>query len=98
MIVSADERRTVLNLFNVSETARQLEVGVQPLDRAEKSQNGLVIDGKYFGTGEGIEKLKSVNAQLHGRLDLEFSGLIDRFTGFAKIHDRYALGEAADCP
>jgi|GEM_PF-1233798 len=57
MIVTADERRHVLNLFNVSEAARQLGVGVQKLHRdirAGRVQSPKVRVGRrlYFASND----------------------------------------------
>jgi len=67
MIVTADERRKILNLFNVSEAARQLGVDVFQLHRDIKS--GRVPSPKvrlgrrlYFGEDELIE-LRSISEQ-----------------------------------
>ena len=57
MIVTADERRNVLNLFNVSEAARQLGVGIQQLHRdirAGRVRSPQVRVGRrlYFTQGD----------------------------------------------
>lgn len=59
MIVTADERRRVLNLFNVSEAARQLGVDVFQLHRdikAERVPSPQVRLGRrlYFGNDDLI--------------------------------------------
>lgn len=63
MIVSANERRNILKLLNVSETARQLGVDVHRLHRdiragrvsAPKIRLGRRL---YFGTGD-LENLRT---------------------------------------
>ena len=54
MIVTADERRHVLNLFNVSEAARRLGVGVQQLQ------------GDYFNRHLGTPSPESGFGQFYG--------------------------------
>lgn len=63
MIVSATERRNVLKLLNVSETARQLGVDVFRLHRdirAEKVSRPKIRLGRrrYFGTND-LEMLRT---------------------------------------
>tara|TARA_R110002096_G_scaffold374983_5_gene568665 strand:+ start:143 stop:358 length:216 start_codon:yes stop_codon:yes gene_type:complete len=68
MIVTADERRNILSLFNVSEAARQLGIAVQQMHRdirAGRLPSPQVRVGKrlYFTRGD----LNKLTKQFHNQ-------------------------------
>ncbi|QDT48899.1 Helix-turn-helix domain protein [Symmachiella dynata] len=67
MIVTADERRNVLNLFNVSEAARQLGIAVQQMHRDIKAGRlpspQVRVGRRLYFTRDDLDKLME---QFHG--------------------------------
>ena len=65
MIVTADERRNVLNLFNVSEAARQLGVDVQQMHRDIRTGRvrppGVRVGKRLYFTSQDMNDLSAKN-------------------------------------